>query len=146
MAKPKPPPPPRPQLRAGDVVVLRQSQEDVVRILRRHPPLELDAAATLDEQPVAIGRERVHIGVPRTGATAMGEDEAAQFVIDAHAKELLRVHRKVRVNELIDPVPDTVRNGGRQGRPPQNPEAATALPCRSHDPHGLVPIKKDSLL
>jgi hypothetical protein len=29
MAKPKPPPPPRPQLRAGDVVVLRQSQEDV---------------------------------------------------------------------------------------------------------------------
>ena len=28
MAKPKPPPPPRPQLRAGDVVVLRQSQED----------------------------------------------------------------------------------------------------------------------
>jgi hypothetical protein len=27
MAKPKPPPPPRPQLRAGDVVVLRQSQE-----------------------------------------------------------------------------------------------------------------------
>jgi hypothetical protein len=29
MAKPKQPPPPRPQLRAGDVVVLRQSQEDV---------------------------------------------------------------------------------------------------------------------
>src|SRR5882672_3420081 len=29
MAKPKPPPPPRPQLRAGDVVGLRQSQEDV---------------------------------------------------------------------------------------------------------------------
>jgi hypothetical protein len=29
MAKPKPPPPPRSQLRAGDVVVLRQSQEDV---------------------------------------------------------------------------------------------------------------------
>jgi len=31
MAKPKPPPPPppRPQLRAGDVVVLRQCQEDV---------------------------------------------------------------------------------------------------------------------
>jgi translation initiation factor IF-1 len=29
MAKPKPPPPPRPQLRAGDVVVLRQSQEEV---------------------------------------------------------------------------------------------------------------------
>ena len=29
MAKPKPPLPPRPQLRAGDVVVLRQSQEDV---------------------------------------------------------------------------------------------------------------------
>ncbi len=29
MAKPKPPPPPRPQLRAGDVVVLRQSQQDV---------------------------------------------------------------------------------------------------------------------
>ena len=29
MAKPKPPPPPRPQWRAGDVVVLRQSQEDV---------------------------------------------------------------------------------------------------------------------
>jgi hypothetical protein len=28
MAKPKPPPPPRPQLRAGDVVALRQSQED----------------------------------------------------------------------------------------------------------------------
>ena len=29
MAKPKPPPPPRPQLRAGDVVVLLHSQEDV---------------------------------------------------------------------------------------------------------------------
>jgi hypothetical protein len=29
MTKPKPPPPPRPQWRAGDVVVLRQSQEDV---------------------------------------------------------------------------------------------------------------------
>ena len=29
MAKPKPPPPQRPQLRTGDVVVLRQSQEDV---------------------------------------------------------------------------------------------------------------------
>src|SRR5258708_40172445 len=29
IAKPKPPPPPRPQLRAGDVVVLRQSQEYV---------------------------------------------------------------------------------------------------------------------
>jgi hypothetical protein len=29
MAKPKPPPRSRPQLRAGDVVVLRQSQEDV---------------------------------------------------------------------------------------------------------------------
>ena len=29
MAKPKQPPPPRPQLRAGDVVVLRQSQEHV---------------------------------------------------------------------------------------------------------------------
>lgn len=29
MAKPKPPPPLRPQLRAGDVVVLRQSQEEV---------------------------------------------------------------------------------------------------------------------
>lgn len=29
MAKPPPPPPPRPQLRAGDVVVLVHSQEDV---------------------------------------------------------------------------------------------------------------------
>jgi hypothetical protein len=29
MAKPKPPPPPRPQLRAGDVVVLLQSQQTV---------------------------------------------------------------------------------------------------------------------
>jgi len=29
MAKPKPPPPPPPQPRAGDVVVLRQSQEYV---------------------------------------------------------------------------------------------------------------------
>jgi hypothetical protein len=29
MARPKPPPPPRPQLRAGDVVVLLHSQEDV---------------------------------------------------------------------------------------------------------------------
>ena len=29
MAKPKPPPPPRPRWRAGDVVVLRQSQEYV---------------------------------------------------------------------------------------------------------------------
>jgi len=29
MAKPKSPPPPRPQLRAGDVVVLRESQESI---------------------------------------------------------------------------------------------------------------------
>jgi hypothetical protein len=29
MAKPKPPPPPRLQLRAGDVVVLRQSQQEI---------------------------------------------------------------------------------------------------------------------
>ncbi len=37
MAKRKPPPPPRPQWRAGDVVVLRQSQEyvegDIITVL-----------------------------------------------------------------------------------------------------------------
>lgn len=37
MTKPKPPPPPRPQWRAGDVVVLRQSQEyvegDIITVL-----------------------------------------------------------------------------------------------------------------
>src|SRR5260370_40303576 len=54
----------------------------VVGILR-HPPLELDAAAALEEQPVPIRGERVQIGAPSTVAAAMGQDEAAELRIEA---------------------------------------------------------------
>jgi hypothetical protein len=56
----------------------RRPQQIVVGILR-HPPLELDAAAALEEQPVPIRGERVQIGAPSTVAAAMGQDEAAEL-------------------------------------------------------------------
>src|SRR5216684_4913592 len=71
---------------AGYALVLKRQQRRLqqvfVRIVERHPALELGPAAAHDEQPIAVDRGWPGVGVARAGAGAMGEHETAQVSID----------------------------------------------------------------
>src|SRR6266851_2208487 len=59
----------------------RRLQQVFVRIVQRHPAIEL-GPATHGDQPIAVDRGWPHVGVARAGAGAMGEHETAQVSVD----------------------------------------------------------------
>ena len=77
-------PPPNETSTVGAITLVlerqqRRPQQILVRIVECQPPLKLCAAAADDAELIAVRDGWLNVGVAVAGASAMGEDEAAEL-------------------------------------------------------------------
>jgi hypothetical protein len=61
----------------------RRPYQILVRFVEPHPAPEFHPATADDRKPIAVHGGLLRVGVTETGAPAMGEDEGAEFRVDA---------------------------------------------------------------